>query len=113
LDWHNFHKVVSFRLASTVFDAERYDHLPALAGLARQPHLRPDGSLVTDAGFDRGTGLFGVFDARAFTVPNQPSRDQAVDALNELMELLREFEFNSPTDHSAALAGMLTATVSA
>jgi hypothetical protein len=111
LGWHTLHKVVSFRLASTVFDAERYDHLPALAGLARQPHLRPDGSLVTDAGFDRGTGLFGVFDARAFTVPNQPSRDQAVDALNELMELLREFEFNSPTDHSAALAGMLTATV--
>jgi hypothetical protein len=99
------------RHVSVVFDAERYEHLPPLAGLARQPHFRRDGSLVIEAGFDPSTGMYGVFDARAFGVPTGPTRQQAADALEEIVQLLSEFEFNSSTDLSAALAGILTATV--
>jgi hypothetical protein len=99
------------RVVGVVSDAERYDHLPALSGLARQPHLRRDGSLVTESGFDRPSGLFGVFDARTFSVPAQPTRDHAAAALAGLQALLTEFEFSSPHDHAAALAAMLTAAV--
>lgn len=99
------------RVVGIVCDAERYDHLPALSGLARQPHLRRDGSLVTASGFDLASGLFGVFDARGFSVPMQPTQRQALAALAELQALLTEFEFTSPHDNAAALAAMLTAAI--
>jgi hypothetical protein len=99
------------RHVQVLFDAESYQHLPALAGLARQPHLRADGSMVRAAGFDASTGLFGVFDARRFDVSDKPSRSQAEAALAELQGLLAEFAFASPCDASAALAGMLTAAI--
>ena len=99
------------RHVQVLFDSERYEHLPALTGIARQPHLRADGSLVREAGFDAATGLFGVFDARLFDVPNKPTRQQALQALAELRALLTEFAFASPADEAAALAGILTAAI--
>lgn len=99
------------RHVTVLFDSEGYQHLPALTGIARQPHLRPDGSLVREAGFDPATGLFGVFDARHFNVPDQPTQQQAEHALCELRDLLSEFEFAKPHDMSAALAGILTGTI--
>lgn len=99
------------RHITALFDSEGYSHLPALTGIARQPHLRQDGSLVRDAGFDPATGLFGVFDARQFNVPDHPTKLQAQNALEEICGLLTEFEFATPTDFAAALAGMLTAAI--
>ena len=96
---------------NVLFDSEAYAHLAALSGIARQPHLRPDGSLVRDAGFDALTGLFGVFDTRLFSVPDKPNRQQALDALQELRGLLTEFEFKNAHDEAAALAGTLTAAI--
>jgi len=99
------------RHASVLFDATSYPHLPVLNGLARQPYLRPDGSLMTSAGYDASTGMFGVFDAREFSVPDKPNRAQAEVALALLKELLAEFSFASESDYAAALATMLTATI--
>ena len=99
------------RHVQVLFDSERYNHLPALSGIARQPHLRTDGSLVRDAGYDGATGLFGVFDARRFSVPAKPTKAQALEALGDLRELLVEFEFASAHDEAAAVAGMLTAAI--
>lgn len=99
------------RVVAVVHDAEKYDHLDVLTGLARQPHLRRDGSLVTGSGFDRDTGLFGVFDPREFNVPSKPTKDQAIAAADELVALLHEFTFNTKADQSAALAAMLTAAI--
>ncbi|WPC65677.1 DNA-primase RepB domain-containing protein [Rhodoferax ferrireducens] len=99
------------RHVTVLFDSEGYQHLPALTGIARQPHLRPDGSLVREAGFDPATGLFGVFDGRQFNIADQPTRQQAEHALCELRELLGEFEFAKPHDLAAALSGLLTATI--
>jgi len=99
------------RHASVLFDSSSYPHLPVLNGLARQPYLRQDGSLVADADYDLATGLFGVFDAREFTAPESPTRRQAQDALALLNDLLVEFPFSGPTDLAAALAGILTASI--
>lgn len=99
------------RHVQVLFDSEGYQHLPALIGLARQPHLRSDGAVVRDAGFDQATGLFGVFDARRFCIPDAPTHAQASDALAELRALLPEFAFAGPCDESAALSAMLTAAI--
>jgi hypothetical protein len=99
------------RHAGVLFDSSSYPHLPVLSGLARQPYFRPDCSLMTDAGYDQTTGMFGVFDAREFSVPNAPTRQKAEDALNLLNELLLEFSFTDTVDLSAAITAMLTAVV--
>lgn len=99
------------RHASVLFDATSYPHLPVLNGLARQPYLRPDGSLMTAAGYDAATGMFGVFDAREFSVPDKPTRAQAEASLALLKDLLVEFSFASESDLAAALVAMLAATI--
>lgn len=99
------------RHAGVLFDSPSYPHLPVLNGLARQPYLRPDGSLMIAAGYDPATGMFGVFDAREFSVPDNPTREQALAALSLLTELLAEFSFAGESDLAAALAAMLTAAI--
>lgn len=99
------------RHASVLFDSTSYNHLPVLSGLARQPYLRLDGSLMKSAGYDPSSGMFGVFDAREFTIPDNPSFADATAALALLQDLLSEFSFPTETDLAAALSAMLTATV--
>ncbi len=99
------------RHAAVLFDSTTYPHLPVLNGLARQPYLRPDGSLMMAGGYDPATGMFGVFDAREFLVPEQPTRAEAEAALKLLQELLAEFSFAANTDRAAALAAILTASI--
>jgi len=99
------------RHAGVLFDAVTYPHLPVLSGLARQPYLRPDGSLMLESGYDPATGMFGVFDARAFSVPSHPSRADAEAALTMLLDLLAEFSFAREFDRAAALTAILTACV--
>lgn len=99
------------RHSAVLFDSTSYAHLPVLNGLARQPYLRPDGSLMTTAGFDSATGMFGVFDVREFSIPENPSFEDAQAALRMLMDLLSEFSFASAADLAAALSAILTATI--
>ena len=99
------------RHAAVLFDSTSYHHLPVLSGLTRQPYLRPDGSLMMAAGYDLATGMFGVFDAREFSVPKNPTRADAEAALALLKDVLSEFSFAGDADLGAALAAMLTATV--
>ena len=99
------------RHASVLFDASSYPHLPVLNGLTRQPYLRPDGSLMAVAGYDTATGMFGVFDAREFSVTDKPSRKQAEAALTLLKGLLAEFSFANESDLAAPLAAILSATI--
>jgi hypothetical protein len=99
------------RHAGVLFDSASYPHLPVLNGIARQPYLRPDGSLMAAAGYDSATGMFGVFDVRAFSSPDYPTRAQAEIALVSLKDLLGEFSFACDTDQAAALSAMLASAI--
>ena len=99
------------RHAGVLYDSIEYRHLPVIKGLARQPYLRSDGSLMTQAGYDVATGMFGVFDTRKFSVADKPSRADAEAALSLLKELVAEFSFAGNTDLAAALSAILTAVV--
>ncbi len=90
-------------------DSQSYTHLPQLNGVARQPYFREtDGVLVTEAGYDKVSQRFGVFDARKFVTP-EPTIEAAHAALAVLNELFIEFSFASPVDKSAALSATFTA----
>lgn len=99
------------RHATVLADAVAYHHLPVLNGIARQPYLRSDGSLMTAAGYDRATGMFGVFNAAEFVVSDLPSRAEAEEALGLLVGLLDEFSFEQSSDRAAALSAILTAAI--
>lgn len=99
------------RVCKALVGVHNYEVLQVLKGTAQQPYLRPDGTLCQAAGHDPATGLFGVFKADEFNVPEAPTREQAEQALDTLTELITEFPFATPHDKSAALAAMLTAAI--
>ncbi|MCB1950319.1 hypothetical protein, partial [Nitrosomonas sp.] len=99
------------RHVSVLFDAASYTHLPVLNGLARQPYLRPDDSFMALPSYDSVTGMYGVFNARKFSISEQPTIDDAKEALKLLKGLLSEFSFKTQSDLSATLAAILTAVI--
>jgi len=99
------------KYVNILYDSESYRHLPVLRGIARQPYLRADGSLMSLAGYDPVSGMFGAFDEREFVISPTPTRGEAEQALEELRVLLREFNFAEPHDEAAALSLILTAAV--
>lgn len=99
------------RHLSILYDAQHFDHLPVLAGLARQPYFREtDGVLITRPGYDTVSQRYGVFDPRQFDIP-EPTPEAARAALAMLQDLIAEFHFVAPHDQAAALSAMLTASV--
>lgn len=88
-----------------------FPHLPALNGIARQPYLRPDGSLQAETGYDEVSGMYGAFEAPTFSVPANPTKHEALAALEVLTVLLSEFAFRNDPDLSAAVSAILTAAV--
>ena len=99
------------RYVAILFDSNNYQHLPVINGLARQPYLRPNKSLMKQPGYDLDTGMFGVFDGKKFLIPDKPSFDDAKEALKILNELLDEFCFVNDEDKSAAISAILTAAI--
>jgi hypothetical protein len=99
------------RHTAILWDAPEYPNLPVLNGIARQPYLRADGSLVTAPGYDAATGMYGAFAAGDFSVPTMPTRSDAETALTLLKDLLAEFSFRDETDLASALVAMLTAAI--
>lgn len=94
-------------------DSQSYTHLPQLNGVARQPYFREnDGVLVTEAGYDKLSQRFGVFDARKF-VTSEPTIEAAHAELTLLNGLLSEFSYDSKIDKSAALSAIFTAVTRA
>jgi hypothetical protein len=99
------------RVLRTLLGASRYTYLPNLRGIARQPYYRPgQGSLVTTAGYDAVSGIYGWFNEDEVKL-GELTREGAQLALTKLAELIDEFEFETSADRAATLSGMMTATV--
>lgn len=87
--------------------------VPTVAGIITTPTLRPDGSLLREPGYDPQTRLYLVEDPalRLPPIPEAPSREQALEALDRIASLLAEFPFVGPVDLAVALSGILTAVL--
>ena len=81
--------------------------LPYLAGIIAAPVMRPDGTVLHNAGYDRATALFLTEDWPG--VPSQPSFADARAALRRIQEPFAEFPFVGNDDRSVLMAGILTA----
>lgn len=79
-----------------------------LTGVVAAPVLRPDGTVLSQPGYDPATGLY--FDPQdvEFEIPDQPTRDDAVRSASSLLELVADFPFAKPQHRSTWLAFLLT-----
>ena len=82
--------------------------LPYLAGVIQTPTLRPDGTILDRPGYDTETELLYVPNAIYPAIPAEPSREDAVRALEALREPLAEFPFVAEHHRAAALAAVLS-----
>jgi putative DNA primase/helicase len=86
--------------------------LPTLTAVINCPTLRPDGSILDQAGYDPKTGL--LFDPQGITFPQvrpEPTKEHAAAALKVLNGLIATFPFLTDADRSVALSGILTTII--
>lgn len=92
------------------FLARKGQHvLRPVTGITLVPVLRKDGSVLNEPGYDVSTGL--IYEPGNVTfpdIPAAPSKDDAVAAINMLLEPLAKFPFVSDADKAVALSGMLS-----
>jgi hypothetical protein len=88
---------------------------PMLRGTVEAPTIRPDGTLLDKPGYDEASGLYYDPGLATFpTIPEAPTREQALAALAVLKQPLADFPFGDDDGQngvsmSVALALMLTA----
>lgn len=98
-------------VASILLNREGRWRFPVVAAIVTTPTMRRDGSILSEPGYDPITRVFYAQDKRLQmpALPEQPTRDDAIQALDLLRGLLVEFPFVSPVDRAVALSGILTA----
>jgi putative DNA primase/helicase len=101
------------KVAPTLLAREGKWRLPPVAGIITTPTLRPDGSLLSEPGYDPATRLFLMLDEdlRMPEIPEKPTREQAEAALALLLEPLAGFPFAGPIDRAVALSSIITGVV--
>ena len=84
-----------------------------LVGVIETPTLRPDGTVLSEPGYDPTTGLM-LFDPPPMpAIAERPTRNDAEAALRLLDGLLVEFPFVDATSRSVALSTLVTPVVRA
>lgn len=102
----------SLRIAETYLAREGQWRLPVLTGVINCPTLRADGSILDQPGYDLRTGL--LYDPQEGVFPllsRAPERDEAMRALDFLLEVVATFPFVSDADRSVALSAILTTLI--
>jgi putative DNA primase/helicase len=86
----------------------RWPQLPILRGLSYTPLLTKTGEVITQPGYHEGTGYLLQFDSADYNIKEEPTKQDAIAALEILKDLLSEFCFKSEVDRSSALSLLLT-----
>ncbi len=95
-------------LVDGVFTAGDLSHVRPLDGIITAPTIRSDGSILQTAGYDNRSGLLFRPNAKFPPIPDNPTREDAKRAAAELLEVVRDFEFQSEHDKSAWVALVLS-----
>ena len=106
----------TLQLARLILARERRWTFPRIAGVITTPTLRPDGSLLATEGYDQRSELYLMSSLKLPPIPERPTKEQALEALEHLTELFCEFSFSDKEgkkrlNQSVALSGLLTASV--
>lgn len=89
-------------VVNAVHVANNWPGVPPITGIVSCPVLRADGSLLTEPGYDRETGLY------LETGELYPSLMHPDKAIELLFDVVSDFPFKSPEHRSAWLAFLIT-----
>jgi hypothetical protein len=99
-------------VAQTYLERSR-KRMPVLFGVVTAPTLRYDGSILQEPGYDERARIFFEPNGVIFpTVPDRPTKAQALTALEELKALIRGYRFDG-AGQSVVLSCKITAVVRA
>ena len=98
-------------VANILLNREGNWKFPVVAGVISAPTLRPDGTILETSGYDPVTRLILVEPPPMPPIPELPTKEDAVQALKLLNELLSEFPFVDNASRSAALSALITPVV--
>lgn len=84
--------------------------LPPLLSIAEAPFLRPDGSVVSQPGYDKATMLYYAPATELLlpAIPDNPTMNDAGKAIELLLEIICDFPFDSQASEANAIAAMVT-----
>jgi len=95
-------------VALTILSRDGEWQFKRLAGVITTPTLRPDGTILSEPGYDEATQLLLLDPPPLPEISEKPTRADALAALAILTDLLSEFPFASDASRSAALSAMLS-----
>lgn len=81
--------------------------LPVLEGVIEAPTMRPDGSILSEPGFDPATGLLLEMSDLYPAIPSHPNREDATVAAAALVAPFGDFPFRAASDTAAAVSALL------
>ena len=101
------------KVADTILSRVGFWTFPKIVGVVTTPTIRPDGSVLSAAGYDPATRLYHAADdtIRLSDAVARPSRKSAEAALKLLSDLLEEFPFVNAVSKAVALSGLITPVV--
>jgi putative DNA primase/helicase len=99
------------KVSATVLSRDGEWTFPRLAGVITTPTLRPDGTILSEPGYDPATQLLLLDPPEMPTLPPRPSKKVAEKALARLDSLLNEFPFVDDASRSVALSALITPVV--
>jgi hypothetical protein len=86
--------------------------VPVLTGILEAPTLRPDGSILETPGYDKDTGLLFCPGEITFPpIPQNPTQEDAIKAVEIFRKILCGFPFVSDTDFAVAMSAILTGLI--
>lgn len=94
------------RVARQVSERPSWPGVPTLTAVVDHPVVLASGDIVAEPGFHRPSGIFVSGDLPIGEIP--AGRDAARDAADALLELVRDFPFESDAGRTAWLATALT-----
>lgn len=94
-------------IAKCILERTAWERIRRLRAVTDFPAIAPDGALRLEPGYDETTQTFfaGNVDVR---VPEEPTRDDARAAVDQLYDIVHDFPFASDEHRAAWLAGLLT-----
>lgn len=90
-----------------VHELGEWPHIRPLRGVIDYPVLRPDGSVLSERGYDRQTGLLCEPNVH-ISIADAPSQEMATSAANILADLVQDFPFGTPAHAAAWVSSILT-----
>ena len=96
-------------LAKLFTNCGEWSNIPNLIGITTTPFMRRDGVIISTPGFDLASGYLFINDGTEWEpVPEYPTHEQVLAAVDQLLEVVCDFPFEKPEHRSAWLAGVLS-----